>query len=52
MSKQRDILKELRAAPCVLSNINPPVDRLLREAADEIEKLRSFKVLAERTNKE
>jgi hypothetical protein len=41
MAKRRDILKELRSAPAVLSNIGPPVDRILREAADEIESLRT-----------
>ena len=40
MGQRRDILKELRAAPIVLSNIGPPVGRLLREAAEEIETLR------------
>lgn len=37
----RDILKELRAAPAVLSNLGPPATRIIREAADEIERLRA-----------
>jgi hypothetical protein len=40
MKKHRDILKELRAAPAVMSNIGPPLGRILRDAADEIERLR------------
>jgi hypothetical protein len=40
MTKKRDVLKELRAAPAVLSNIGPPLGRILSDAAEEIERLR------------